>query len=107
MVSEDSALRVTTNLVGSPLALALFAVLCAAVGVGVKRRGWIAAPFAFYLGLVLLAFTPTLTDGTPLILNGYRLSRIAVIFAPIALVALLAAAAVDRRQRMGGADQLR
>jgi hypothetical protein len=54
-----------------------------------------------------LAFTPTLTDGTPLILNGYRLSRIAVIFAPIVLVALLAAAAVDRLRSMRGADQLR
>jgi hypothetical protein len=73
MVSEDSALRVTTNLVDSPLALALFAVLGAAVGLGVRHRGWIAAPFAFYLGLVLLAFTPTLTDGTPLILRPSRL----------------------------------
>jgi NAD(P)-dependent dehydrogenase (short-subunit alcohol dehydrogenase family) len=43
MVSEDSALRVTTNLVDSPLALALFAVLGAAVGLGVRHRGWIAA----------------------------------------------------------------
>jgi uncharacterized membrane protein YjjP (DUF1212 family) len=97
--AEDSYLRVSTNLVSSPLALALFAVLGAAVALGVGRRGWIAAPVAFYVGLVLLAFTPTLTDGTPLILNGYRLARIAVIFAPIALVALLAAVAVGRLRR--------
>jgi hypothetical protein len=107
MVSEDSALRVTTNFVDSPIALAVFAVLGAAVALAVRHRGWIAAPFAFYLGLVLLAFTPTLTDGTPLILNGYRLSRIAVILAPIALVALLAAATVDRLRSLRGAHQLR
>jgi hypothetical protein len=107
VVSEDSALRVATNLVDSPLALVLFALLGAAVALGVGRRGWIAAPFAFYVGLVLLAFTPTLTDGTPLILNGYRLGRIAVIFAPIALVALLAATAVGGLRSMRGADQLR
>lgn len=92
--AEDSYLRVSTSLVNSPLALALFALLGAAVALSVGRRGWIAAPVAFYVGLVLLAFTPTLTDGTPLILNGYRLARIAVILAPIALVAMLAAAAV-------------
>jgi uncharacterized membrane protein YjjP (DUF1212 family) len=105
--SEHSAFRVSTNLAGSPLALVLFGLLGAAVALGVGRRGWIAAPVAFYLGLVLLAFTPTLTDGTPLILNGYRLSRIAVILAPIALVALLAAAAVTRLRSMRGADRRR
>jgi uncharacterized membrane protein YjjP (DUF1212 family) len=97
--SEDSYLRVSTSLVNSPLALALFALLGAAVALGVRGRGWIAAPVAFYVGLVLLAFTPTLTDGTPLILNGYRLARIAVILAPMAVVALLAAAAVGSLRR--------
>lgn len=98
---EGSHLQVSGNLVDSPLVLALFAFVGAAVALGVGRRGWIAAPVAFYVGLVLVAFTPALTDGTPLILNGYRLARIAVLFTPIALAALLAAAAVSLLRRRG------
>lgn len=97
--SADFYPRESTNPVTSPVALALFALVGAAVGFGVGRAGWIAAPLAFYLGYAVLAFTPTLSGGTPLILNGYRLATLAITFAPFAPVAVLAAVTVGLLRR--------